>query len=62
MRAAVAADVRIRVDDGTAEDLPAEDDSFDAAMFSLVLCSVPIRRQRLSRPTGPALRRRAPPL
>lgn len=38
--AAAEAPVPIRVVDGLAQDLPAEDDSFDAAIASLVLCSV----------------------
>jgi ubiquinone/menaquinone biosynthesis C-methylase UbiE len=38
-----AARVRVPVTvlDGTASDIPAEDGSFDAAIVSLVLCSVP---------------------
>jgi ubiquinone/menaquinone biosynthesis C-methylase UbiE len=40
-RAAEDAQVQIRVVDGLAERLPAEDASFDAAVASLVLCSVP---------------------
>ncbi|WP_246127550.1 class I SAM-dependent methyltransferase [Amycolatopsis rhizosphaerae] len=40
-RAAARASVPIRVVDGDAEHLPAEDAEFDAAVFSLVLCSVP---------------------
>jgi ubiquinone/menaquinone biosynthesis C-methylase UbiE len=35
------APVSIEVVDGTADDLPAEDATFDAAVASLVLCSVP---------------------
>jgi len=40
-RAATAASVPIAVDDGVAERLPFGDRSFDAAVASLVLCSVP---------------------
>jgi ubiquinone/menaquinone biosynthesis C-methylase UbiE len=40
-RVAEDAPVAIRVVDGLADDLPAEDASFDAAVASLVLCSVP---------------------
>jgi ubiquinone/menaquinone biosynthesis C-methylase UbiE len=40
-RVAEEAPVAIRVVDGLADDLPAEDASFDAAVASLVLCSVP---------------------
>jgi ubiquinone/menaquinone biosynthesis C-methylase UbiE len=39
--AAAEASVKIEIVDGTADDLPAEDASFDAAVASLVLCSVP---------------------
>ncbi|MHB1711628.1 MAG: class I SAM-dependent methyltransferase [Acidimicrobiales bacterium] len=39
--AARQAPVPVRVVEGTAETLPVEDGSFDAAVFSLVLCSVP---------------------
>ncbi len=45
--AAIVAPVRIQVVDGTAERLPAEDESFDAAVVSLVLCSVPDQRRAL---------------
>lgn len=38
--AAQRAAVPIRIVDGVAEDLPLEDESFDAAVVSLVLCSV----------------------
>ena len=38
--AAIAAHVPVRVVDGSAEDLPVDDGSFDAAVASLVLCSV----------------------
>ena len=40
-RAAAGAPVRVTVLAGTAEDLPAESGTFDAAVCSLVLCSVP---------------------
>lgn len=40
-RAAATATVPVRVTDGVADHLPAADGSFDAAVFSLVLCSVP---------------------
>jgi ubiquinone/menaquinone biosynthesis C-methylase UbiE len=40
-QAAHSAPVPVRVVEGTAERLPAEDGSFDAAVLSLVLCSVP---------------------
>jgi SAM-dependent methyltransferase len=39
-KAAAAAPVQVRVVDGIADRLPFEDDSFDAAVASLVLCSV----------------------
>src|SRR3954469_16589722 len=39
--AAVGAPVRVRVVDGVADALPARDGEFDAAVASLVLCSVP---------------------
>lgn len=38
--AAASASVPVRVIDGQAEALPLEDESFEAAVFSLVLCSV----------------------
>ncbi len=41
VEAAREAPVPIRVVDGVADSLPAEDESFDAAVVSLVLCSVP---------------------
>lgn len=41
MRATEEADVPVRVLDGVAERLPAEDGEFDAGVASLVLCSVP---------------------
>ena len=40
-RAAADAPVPVAVVDGVADSLPADDASFDAAVFSLVLCSVP---------------------
>jgi ubiquinone/menaquinone biosynthesis C-methylase UbiE len=40
-RAATAAPVRVTVSQGTAEAVPLPDDSVDAAVASLVLCSVP---------------------
>lgn len=40
-RAAAKASVDIDVVDGTAEQMPAEDEAFDAVVVSLVLCSVP---------------------
>jgi SAM-dependent methyltransferase len=40
VRAAAEAPVPVRVVDGLAEDLPAGDDEFDAAVVGLVLCSV----------------------
>ncbi|HEU5470671.1 MAG TPA: class I SAM-dependent methyltransferase [Actinophytocola sp.] len=40
-RAAATAPVRVRVVAGHADALPAEDGTFDAAVVSLVLCSVP---------------------
>jgi ubiquinone/menaquinone biosynthesis C-methylase UbiE len=46
-RAAVSAPVSIRVEPGTADDLPLEDESVDAAVASLVLCSVPDQAQAL---------------
>jgi ubiquinone/menaquinone biosynthesis C-methylase UbiE len=39
--AAAAAPVPVRIVDGVADALPAEDGAFDAAVASLVLCSVP---------------------
>lgn len=41
LRAAADAPVPVTVRDGVAEQLPAADGSFDAAVLSLVLCSVP---------------------
>ena len=45
---AAAAPVPITVVDGLADDLPAEDASFDAAVASLVLCSVPDQGRALA--------------
>ncbi len=42
------APVPVRVVAGTAEKLPADDGSFDAAVVSLVLCSVPDQRRALT--------------
>jgi SAM-dependent methyltransferase len=47
-RAAAGAPVPIRVVAGHADDLPAGDDEFDAAVASLVLCSVPDPRRSLA--------------
>jgi len=47
-RAALDAAVPVRVVDGTAEELPADDGSFDAAVVSLVLCSVVDQRRALA--------------
>ena len=46
-QAAHGAPVPIRVVEGIAERLPADDGSFDAAVLSLVLCSVPDQRRAL---------------
>jgi ubiquinone/menaquinone biosynthesis C-methylase UbiE len=46
-QAAAAAPVPVRVIGGTAERLPADDGSFDAAVVSLVLCSVADQRRAL---------------
>ncbi|MHB8491113.1 MAG: class I SAM-dependent methyltransferase [Solirubrobacteraceae bacterium] len=46
-RAAQRSPVPIEVVEGTSEALPAEDASFDAAVVSLVLCSVPDQRVAL---------------
>jgi ubiquinone/menaquinone biosynthesis C-methylase UbiE len=46
-RSAVAAAVPIEVVDGIADELPAGDETFDAAVASLVLCSVPDPRAAL---------------
>src|SRR5437016_1746642 len=47
-QAARTAPVRVSVVDGTADVLPAEDESFDVAVASLVLCSVPDQRTALA--------------
>jgi ubiquinone/menaquinone biosynthesis C-methylase UbiE len=47
-QAAVRAPVRIRVIGGTADHLPLNDESFDAAVASLVLCSVPDQDRALT--------------
>jgi ubiquinone/menaquinone biosynthesis C-methylase UbiE len=46
-RGAESAAVPIEVVDGVADDLPAADETFDAAVASLVLCSVPDQRAAL---------------
>jgi ubiquinone/menaquinone biosynthesis C-methylase UbiE len=46
-RTAEDAPVKIEVVDGVAEHLPAEDQAFDAAVASLMLCSVPDQRVAL---------------
>jgi ubiquinone/menaquinone biosynthesis C-methylase UbiE len=46
--AAARAHVRIEVVDGVADRLPADDGSFDAAVASLVLCSVPDQARALA--------------
>ncbi len=48
LAAAAAAPVPVTVVDGTAEHLPAEDASFDAAVACLVLCSVPSQATALA--------------
>jgi ubiquinone/menaquinone biosynthesis C-methylase UbiE len=56
--AAAVAPVPVRVVDGTADDLPADDATFDVAVASLVLCSVPDQQgalaelRRVLRPGG----------
>ena len=50
-QAARTAPVPVSVIDGTAERLPADDDRFDAAVFSLVLCSVTDQRAALAEAT-----------
>jgi SAM-dependent methyltransferase len=47
-QAAAAATVPVKVVDGLADALPAEDDAFDAAVTSLVLCSVPDQARALA--------------
>jgi len=51
-RAAAEADVPIEVVDGVAEDLSAHAGKFDAAVCSLVLCSVPDQRAALEQLAG----------
>lgn len=46
-QAAAAAPVRVQVVDGLADALPMPAESFDAAVFSLVLCSVPDQSRAL---------------
>jgi len=46
-QAAAAAPVPVQVVDGLADALPVPDESFDAAVFSLVLCSVPDQSRAL---------------
>src|SRR3954447_17517782 len=48
VRAAASAPVAVRVVDGVADALPADDGSFDAAVASLVLCSVPSQDRALA--------------
>lgn len=48
LEAAANATVRIEVTDGIAEELPADDTSFDAGVASLVLCSVTTPAQALA--------------
>lgn len=56
--AAAAAPVTVKVVDGVADELPAEDATFDAGVASLVLCSVPVpaaalaELRRVIRPGG----------
>jgi ubiquinone/menaquinone biosynthesis C-methylase UbiE len=47
-RAAAKAPVQIRVESGTADELPLDDESVDAAVASLVLCSVPDQSRALA--------------
>ena len=57
-QAATKTDVSVKVVDGVADQLPAEDASFDAVVASLVLCSVPDQAvalaelRRVIRPSG----------
>ncbi|MDX6377477.1 MAG: hypothetical protein QOE98_1780 [Gaiellaceae bacterium] len=46
--AAAEAPVPVRIAEGTADQLPAEDSTFDAAVASLVLCSVPDQLRALA--------------
>ena len=46
--AAANADVRIEIRDGVADELPAGDQSFDAAVACLVLCTVPDQASALA--------------
>lgn len=48
LRAAAAAPVPVRVVGGSAEQLPTRDGEFDAAVVSLVLCSVPDQERALA--------------
>lgn len=48
LRAAARAAIQVRVLEATADDLPAEDGSFDAAVSALVLCSVPDQARALA--------------
>jgi ubiquinone/menaquinone biosynthesis C-methylase UbiE len=48
IEAASRAQVKVEAVDGIADALPAEDDSFDAAVASLVLCSVPDQASALA--------------
>jgi ubiquinone/menaquinone biosynthesis C-methylase UbiE len=48
LEAAASAPVRVTVVDGTADGLPADDASCDAAIACLVLCSVPDQRRALA--------------
>jgi len=47
-KAASTATVEVRVVDGVAQRLPADEASFDAGVASLVLCSVPNQQQALA--------------
>ena len=47
-KAARGASADVRVEPGWADQLPAEDEAFDAAVCSLVLCSVPDQERALS--------------